>query len=115
MAAQPSRLRRLLRLIAVDAALLRRRRELRLLLLGQGLSLAGSALTMVAMPFQIYRETGSTFAVGLVGIAEFVPILLFALVAGALADAVDRRTLMRVAETGSGITAAVLAANAFSG
>ena len=45
-----SRLRRALRAVAVDADLLRRRRELRLLMIGQGVSLLGSAITLVAIP-----------------------------------------------------------------
>jgi hypothetical protein len=65
--------RRALRAVAVDAHLLRRRRELRLLMIGQGVSLLGSAVTLMAIPVQMYEETGSTVAVGLVGAAQFVP------------------------------------------
>ena len=96
-----SRLRRALRAVAVDADLLRRRRELRLLMIGQGVSLLGSAVTLVAIPVQMYDLTGSTVAVGLVGAAQFVPILALALLGGALADAFDRRRLMIAAELGS--------------
>jgi MFS family permease len=96
-----SRLRRALRAIAVDADLLRRRRELRLLMIGQGVSLLGSAVTLVAIPLQMYEETGSTVAVGLVGATQFVSILALALLGGALADAFDRRRLMIGAELGA--------------
>ena len=69
---------RAVRAVAVDADLLRRRRELRLLMIGQGVSLLGSAVTLVAVPVQMYDLTGSTVAVGLVGAAQFVPILALA-------------------------------------
>ena len=99
----PSRLRRVLRAVAVDAGLLRRRRDYRLLVAGQFVSLAGSQLTFVALPFQMYDLTRSTLAVGLLGVAEFVPILVVALVSGALADAFDRRLLVRCRELGSAV------------
>src|SRR3954470_6258489 len=86
-----SRLRRLLRAIAVDADLLRRRRELRLLMTGQGVSLLGSQVTLVAIPIQMFQLTHNSFAVGLIGATQFVAILALALVGGALADAFDRR------------------------
>ena len=107
-----SRVRRALRAVAVDADLLRRRRELRLLMIGQGVSLLGSAVTLVAIPVQMYDLTGSTVAVGLVGAAQFVPILALALLGGALADAFDRRRLMVTAELGSLTVAVALTVNA---
>jgi MFS family permease len=106
------RVRRILRAVAVDADLLRRRREMRLLMVGQGVSLLGSQLTFVAIPIQMYALTGSTVAVGLVGAAEFVPILALALVGGALADAFDRRRLIQGSEACSLLVAVALAANA---
>jgi MFS family permease len=105
-------LRRILRAVAVDADLLRRRRELRLLMIGQGVSLLGSAVTLVAIPVQMYDETGSTVAVGLVGATQFVAIVALALLGGALADAFDRRRLMIGAELGSLAVTIALCANA---
>jgi MFS family permease len=107
-----SRARRALRAVAVDADLLRRRPELRLLMIGQGVSLLGSQITLVAIPVQMYALTHSSLAVGLVGAAQFVPILALALVGGALADAFDRRRLMMGAEVGSLTIVCLLAANA---
>jgi MFS family permease len=107
-----SRLRRLLGSVAVDFGLLRRRRDFRLLFTSQLVSLAGSMLTFVAVPFQVYALTGSSLAVGLLGVAEFAPILALALVGGALADAFDRRRLVRLSEAGSALVAAVLVVNA---
>jgi MFS family permease len=108
----PSRFRRALRAVAVDVGLLRRRRDYRLLVGGQFVSLAGSELTFVAVPFQTYALTGSSLAVGLLGVAEFAPILVLALVGGALADAFDRRRLVAFAEIGAAVVAALLFVNA---
>ena len=108
MSEPPSRLRRVLRAVAVDVGLLRRRRDYRLLVGGQFVSLAGSELTFVAVPFQTYALTRSSLAVGLLGVAEFVPIRVLALVGGALADAFDRRRLVAIAEGGAAIVAALL-------
>jgi MFS family permease len=76
--------RRLLRAIAIDVGPLRRHRDFRLLVTGQGISFAGSMLTAVALPFQVYELTGSTLAVGLLGLAEIVPLLVTALLGNAL-------------------------------
>jgi MFS family permease len=84
-----------------------RGREFRLLFLGQLVSFLGSMITFVAVPFQMYELTGSTLAVGALGVCQFVPIVTVALVSGALADAFDRRALVLLSELGS---AAVLAA-----
>jgi MFS family permease len=96
-----SRLARAARAIAVDAGILRRRRELRLLIVGQSISDLGSMITFVAIPVQTYQLTGSSLHVGLLGVAEFVPMLTLALVGGALADTFDRRRLVMLAEMGA--------------
>ncbi|MBE7188674.1 MFS transporter, partial [Jatrophihabitans endophyticus] len=63
------------------------------LLIGQGTSFIGSMLTQVAVPVQVYAISHSSLYVGLVGLAGLVPIVVFGLYGGAIADAVDRRTL----------------------
>ena len=83
-----SRLRRLAARLGPDLALLRRSREFRLLYAGQTLSLAGSMITFVAMPYQAYRLTGSSLVVGLLSVTEVVPLVASALLGGALADAI---------------------------
>jgi MFS family permease len=108
----PSRLRRLLRTMAVDVGLLRRRREFRLLIAGQVTSDLGSMVTFVAVPYQCFQLTHSTLAVGLLGAAEFVPILALALLGGAMADAFDRRRLMQLAEVASVVVVGGLIVNA---
>lgn len=105
-------LRRLADLVLVDVAPLRRHRDFRLLFLGRFVSDLGSTLTFVAVPYQTFQLTGSTLTVGLLSLAELVPILLVAFVGGALADAVDRRRMVRIAEVGAGLAAGLLLANA---
>ena len=105
------RLARLLAAVAVDGSLLRRRREYRLLVAGQAISDLGSMITLVAVPVQTFQITHSSVAVGLLGVAEFVPILVLALVGGALADAFDRRRLVMVAEVGALVVVAGLIGN----
>jgi MFS family permease len=97
--------------VAIDAGLLRRRRDFGLLVAGQAISEAGSMATFVAVPFQVYELTGSSLAVGLLGVAEFVPVIVLALVGGALADAFDRRRLVQIAEMGAALVAGALLVN----
>ncbi|HVC42519.1 MAG TPA: MFS transporter [Candidatus Saccharimonadales bacterium] len=91
-------LKRRLTSLAVDVTPLRESREFRLLFIGQGVSFAGSMITYVAVPFQVYQLTRSSLVVGLVSLAELVPILLMSFVGGALADAVDRRRMVRITQ-----------------
>lgn len=65
----------------------------RRLLVGQGTSFIGSMLTQVAVPVEVYAITRSSLYVGLVGLAGLVPIVVFGLYGGAIADVVDRRRL----------------------
>jgi MFS family permease len=60
----------------------------------------------------VYRETGSTALVGLLGLAALIPLLVAPLVGGALADALDRRTLLLRTETGMAIITALFLVNA---
>jgi MFS family permease len=85
--------------VALDVTPLSESREFRLLFTGQAVSFFGSMMTFVALPWQIYRLTRSPLAVGMLGVAEFAPIFLMAFVGGALADAVDRRRMVRVTES----------------
>jgi MFS family permease len=89
-----------LRSVAIDVGPLRRYPEFRLLFFGRAISFLGSMITFVAIPFQVYDITGSSLAVGALGAIELAGILLLAFVGGALADAVDRRLMVRVTELG---------------
>src|ERR1700712_2747625 len=57
-------------------------------------TVVGAQLTVVAVPAQIYNITGSSAYVGLTGLFGLVPLVVFGLWGGALADVMDRRTLL---------------------
>ncbi len=101
------------RLLA-DITPLRESRQYRLLFLSEGFAFLGSQITVVAVPLQIYLMTHSSLAVGLVGLAQLGPILLFSLVGGAIVDAVDRRRLMIWVQLVRGLLSAGLAWNALT-
>jgi MFS family permease len=105
-------LRTLVGSAAIDIGPLRRHRDFRFLFVGQAASFFGSMVTYVALPFQTYELTHSTLAVGLLSLAEFVPLMIMAFVGGALSDAFDRRRMVAIAELGSGLGVAVLLVNA---
>ena len=68
----------------------------------------------MAIPIQVWDETHSTFMVGLVGIAAFVPLVTVSIVAGAVADAVDRRRLLLLSDLGLAAVTVVLLLNALA-
>jgi MFS family permease len=72
----------------------------------------GSQLTAVAVPKQIYDVTGSSGYVGLSGLVALVPLVVFALWGGAIADAVDRRKMLVVTNGGLAATSFLLWAQA---
>ncbi len=111
----PGGLRRVLALATVDLGPLRRHRDFRLLWIGQGVSFLGSMVTYVALPYQTYQLTHSSLAVGLLGLAELAPLLIAALAGGALADALDRRLMVRLTEGGLAACSALLVGNALLG
>lgn len=71
-------------------------------------TVVGAQLTVVAVPFQLYELTGSSAWVGLTGVFGLVPLVVFGLWGGAIADAVDRRMLLVVSGVGIAITSALL-------
>lgn len=104
----------LLKHLAVDLTPLRISKDYRLLFFGQLISFFGTIMTiMVVVPVQMYELTKSSFMVGLLGLAEFAPMLLLAFVGGALADAMDRRKLLRITEIAQTIVTLVLLLNSF--
>jgi MFS family permease len=80
----------------VDVTPLRTSREFRVLFGGQLVSFLGSQLTVVAVPYQVYRLTHSSLAVGLVSLAQLTPLIAGSLIGGTLADSRDRRRLLLV-------------------
>lgn len=92
----------------VDVTPLRQVPGYRWLYAGMLLAQTGRQLTVVAVPFQVYDLTGSTIAVGLLGLAQLLPLLAVSLVGGALADAVNRRRLLVLTQLILAATAAGL-------
>jgi MFS family permease len=82
-----------LRRAAIDLRPLRHT-DFRRLWVGNSLGFVGFQLTAVAVPVQVYELTGSSFWVGMLGLVGLVPLVLFGLWGGAVADAVDRRVLL---------------------
>lgn len=68
----------------------------------------GANLTIFAVPVQIYALTGSSAYVGLAGLFALVPLVVFGLLGGAWADAMDRRTLLIIASCGLGLASLLL-------
>lgn len=75
----------------------------------------GSQLTAVAVPKQIYDLTGSSAMVGVSGAVALVPLIVFALWGGAIADVMDRRLLLFISNAGIAVTSLGLAVQAFAG
>src|SRR3977135_1690296 len=92
-----------------------RHRNYRLLYIGQAVSLLGAMITYVALPYQMYRLTGSTLAVGLLGLAELVRLLPNAFLGVVLADAVDRRRMALAPDVALAAGSATLALLATTG
>jgi MFS family permease len=90
----------------VDTTPLRASRDFRRLWVGQAVSFFGSMITTAALPYQVFHQTGSSFAVGLLGLVQLGPLLLFAIVGGAFADSIDKRRLLL------GVTATAMACSA---
>ena len=95
-----------------DTTPLRISRDYRLLYASSAISLLGSMVTAVAAPYQVKVLTESPLAVGLIGIVELLPTVVFGLLGGAIADVHDRRRVLVLTELGALLCSAVLMANA---
>lgn len=79
------------------------------------MSQVGTQMRLVAVPFQVFEMTGSTVAVGLIGLVEVVPLIVFSIVGGAIADVFDRRKVVAIATVGLMLDAIALAVLSFGG
>ncbi|MET0740166.1 MAG: MFS transporter [Candidatus Nanopelagicales bacterium] len=109
-AARP--LRRLMRTIVADTTPLKVSADYRRLWLGLTISNLGQQMTNVAVAIQVFAITGSSFSVGLVGFFGLVPLIVFGLYGGAIADVVDRRLLMLSSAGGLALCSVVLLVHA---
>jgi MFS family permease len=71
-----------------------RNQHFRRLWIANIITVIGAQLTVVAVPAQLYADTGESFYVGLAGVFGLVPLVVFGLYGGALADVFDRRTIL---------------------
>ena len=101
------------RRVVADTTPLRESSDYRRWWLGYSVSFTGTQLTQFAVPFQVYRLTHSSLAVGAVGIVVLVPLVTMGLLGGAIADAVDRRRLTLVTSSTLLVLSSVLALQAF--
>jgi MFS family permease len=86
-----------------------RHRDFRLLWATQFVSLTGSQMQVVALNWHVYVLTGSPLALGLVGLTRVIPIIVFSLWGGIVADRHDRRRIMLVSQTAMTLFSALLA------
>jgi MFS family permease len=98
--------------ILVDTTPLRESRDFRLVFSGQLISMLGTQLTVVAIPYQVYSMTHSSLQVGAISLAQLFPFVAGALYAGPIGDTVDRRVIMLWTAAASALTSAALAVNA---
>src|ERR1700723_342934 len=98
--------------ILVDIPPLRESRDFRLLFTGQLISMLGTQLTVVAIPYQVYRLTHSSLQVGAISLAQLLPFIAGALLGGPLGDSLDRRRIMVWTAFALAFTSAGLVINA---
>ena len=96
---------------AVDLSPLRKNKNLRYICISGVVTRFGSSLTIVALPFQIKELTNSYIAVGAMGAVEIIPLIIFALWGGVLADTVDRKKMVWRCEAGALLLSATLLGN----
>src|SRR6267143_6376105 len=85
-------------------------RNFRLFWWGQLISLVGTWMQSVAQGWLMHRLTGSAFMLGLLGFAQFLPVLLLSLWAGVIVDSIDKRRLLLITQTAFLVQAVLLAA-----
>src|SRR3954468_2641608 len=96
---------------AIDTAPLRNR-NFRRLFFGVAATMFGQQMTLVAVPYHVYQLTGSSLLVGVTSIVALIPLIVFGLLGGAIADAMDRRRLMLITSAGAAVTSGLLAVQA---
>lgn len=95
----------------INLSPLKNNKEYRLLFLGQTVSFIGSMMSYVAIPYQIYQITQSSFQVGLLGAIQLIPLIIAGMYGGALADNMDRRKLLLISESALTICTGLLVIN----
>ena len=91
-----------------------RYRDFRLLYFGQLISQSGTQMQRIAIAWHVYLLTHDAIALGLIGVVRVLPVLLFSLFGGMVADAQDRRRVMLVTQSTMALAAALLAFATFA-
>lgn len=73
------------------------------------ISNTGSQMQFVALNWQVYTITNSAFALGLIGLLRFIPILIFSLISGSVADAHNRKFILTITQSSLTILSLILA------
>jgi hypothetical protein len=107
-----SRGRRFLRLAVLDVSPLQAHPRYRWLFSGQVLFFVARQFGVVAIPYQVFVLTGSSWLVGAVGLVQVLPVLVGSLLGGTLADAGDRRALLVAVQFVMALATAGLVLNA---
>src|SRR5512144_2239222 len=82
---------------------------------GQLLSIAGTQMQIWALLWHIRTLTDQPIALGGVGLARILPVIVFSLVGGAIADVANRRNVLFITQSALALFAAVLAWLTFTG
>jgi len=96
----------------INLSPLKKYRDFRLLFISQTISFLGNMVSYVAVPYQVYLLTQSSLYVGLLSLAQLIPMLFFSLIGGQIADTKDRRRILIASEAIMGICVLVLMLNA---
>jgi MFS family permease len=97
--------------VRIDVSPLRTSRDFRIIFASGLVTYLGSMITYVALPFQVAALTGSYLAVGLIGLAELIPLIVFGLYGGALADVMDRKVMVVATEGAAALLIGLLLVN----
>jgi MFS family permease len=96
----------------MDLTPLKVSRDFRLLFFGHSVSNFGDEIVAVAIPYQVFQITRSTLAVGLLGLAALIPVFVFPIIGGTVADAVERRRMVTITHAVLAAMSALMALNA---
>ena len=99
----------------VDISPLKESPAYRAMWFGQLISLLGSNMRLVAVAWQVFELTGSTIAVGMVGLVEVVPLITVSIVGGTFIDTSDRKRLIAVCQVALMTCSALLAVLSLTG
>jgi MFS family permease len=99
---------------SIDLTSLKKYRDFRYLWSAGFISYIGSMITYVAIPFQIKEMTHSYLAVGISGAVEIIPLIIFGIYGGVLADSVDRKKMIWATEAASLVLTSILLLNSLS-